>query len=127
MRTTPGSGVCSGTIEIKKPVRDPNAPGYWNAPPPQEISVPCEWKGRFHLPVGIFPAVVAFLLVGCLLGCYRKNKESMEQNRRARFTELEAASPRGDGPSRGGRAHRMRESREEPRRSEKRGPRLLKA
>lgn len=84
-------------------MRDPSKPGYWNAPPPHELSVPCEWTGRFHLPVGIEPAVIAFLLVGCLLGCYRKNMETMSANRKLRFTDLNGDS---------GQAHHRRGGRQ---------------
>ena len=50
---------------------------YWAQAPPQELTVQCEWKGHFHVHVGVTPAIIALLFVGCLVGCYRKNQQHL--------------------------------------------------
>ena len=53
------------------------------------------------MPVWATPAIIAFLFVGCLLGCYRKNAEHMVAQREAREREM-ARSPDRAERGRGG-------------------------
>jgi len=89
-----GTRVCAGTVNLPAPKHDPTR-GYWAGAPPQEIVLQCAWKGHFHLPVGVTPAIIAFLFVACLLGCYKKNQEMMQVRRQQ--VHLPEASKKAGG------------------------------
>ena len=99
-----GSRECSGEIELLQ-TEESKRPGYY-APrdAQQEYLVKCNWKGHVHVPVWATPAIIAFLFVGCLLGCYRKNTEHLHGMRNARLKERDAeirAASRGFPPASG--------------------------
>ena len=91
------SRVCAGIIKLLQ-TEDDKKRGYWAQAPAKEYTVQCQWKGHFHIPVGVTPAIIALLFVGCLLSCYRRNQENMELAKRQRHMEMERG--RGNGASR---------------------------
>lgn len=84
-----GDRVCAGEIDLLEPeggvLRDTWRPHN----PSQRFSVRCEWKGHVHIPVWATPAIIAFIMVGCLLGCWRKSKESMAAKAEAKRAGIE--------------------------------------
>eukprot|EP00322_Chrysochromulina_rotalis_P026947 CAMPEP_0115855900 /NCGR_PEP_ID=MMETSP0287-20121206/14778_1 /TAXON_ID=412157 /ORGANISM="Chrysochromulina rotalis, Strain UIO044" /LENGTH=1202 /DNA_ID=CAMNT_0003310063 /DNA_START=9 /DNA_END=3617 /DNA_ORIENTATION=+ len=92
-----GPKVCTGVIDLPEPPKERNR-NYWAQAPPQELTVQCEWKGHFHVPVGVTPAAIALLFVGCLLGCYRKNMEHMRSVRAQRELARDMENSRRGGP-----------------------------
>lgn len=92
-----GSRECSGEIELSQP-EESKQYGYHRArDEEQTYEIRCNWKGHVHVPVWATPAIIALLFVGCLLGCYRRNKEHLLSQKMV-LRQRELARQRG-GPS----------------------------
>ena len=73
-----GSRECSGEIHLSATDGSQQVGIYAPREGQQLYSIKCNWKGHVHVPVWATPAVIAFLFVGCLLGCYRKQQEQQQ-------------------------------------------------
>lgn len=74
-----GSRECIGDIELM-PDDNVERSGTSSHAAGHVHYIKCNWKGHVHVPVWATPAIIAFLFVGCLLGCHKKQLE--EQNNR---------------------------------------------
>jgi endo-1,4-beta-xylanase len=99
-----GMRECAGEISLEQ-TEESKAPDYY-APvgggPERSLVLRCNWKGHVHVPVWATPAIIAFLFVGCLLGCYRKNAEHMAAQREARDREMARTPDRAERGRSGG-------------------------
>ena len=71
-----GARVCSGTVELRQldtgGVSEHGGDSGGEARPVQARLVDCRWPGHLHMPLWMSPVVVALVMIGCLLACFRK-------------------------------------------------------
>ena len=86
-----GSRECNGVIELMQ-YGEETQQHYDQHSDDHSFVIKCNWKGHMHVPVWATPAIIAFLFVGCLLGCYQKNTEQLMGQRLQRQREADIAA-----------------------------------
>lgn len=72
-----GARVCSGTVDLRQlSTEGRGGDGSVGAQPVRIQLVRCRWPGHLHMPLWMSPVVVALVMIGCLLACFRKRGDN---------------------------------------------------